>query len=244
MRIKFLQTPSLQKTLVGELDDDTKRLLMNCFANTAWVNENGRIYYDALYNALHPSALPDGYQRVAWVQTVDGAYIDTGVTTMDGVTTAVDFRIPNPPTDTTPKVILGYGNRACHNVGQPYQTNAIGLYPSAFFTTPMADFENRGIMVIDWGEVSTSASYGGETITHIRADYKEHSSLVFGMSWTASQVSIMPTRFYSVTNSGLVSQRFVPCYRKSDGEIGMYELVSDTFFGNAGTGSLIKGDDV
>lgn len=36
----------------------------------------------------------------------------------------------------------------------------------------------------------------------------------------------------------------IPCYRKSDGEIGMYDLVSNTFFTNAGTGTFTKGADV
>lgn len=36
----------------------------------------------------------------------------------------------------------------------------------------------------------------------------------------------------------------IPCYRMSDGEIGMYDLVSNTFFTNAGTGTFTKGADV
>ena len=37
---------------------------------------------------------------------------------------------------------------------------------------------------------------------------------------------------------------FIPCYRKSDGEIGMYDTVSKTFYTNAGTGTFLKGADV
>lgn len=37
---------------------------------------------------------------------------------------------------------------------------------------------------------------------------------------------------------------FVPCYRKSDGEIGMYDLVTNTFFTNQGTGNFTKGNNV
>lgn len=36
----------------------------------------------------------------------------------------------------------------------------------------------------------------------------------------------------------------VPCYRKSDSVIGMYDIVSGTFYTNAGTGTFAKGDDV
>lgn len=36
----------------------------------------------------------------------------------------------------------------------------------------------------------------------------------------------------------------VPCYRKSDNEIGMYDTVSQTFYTNQGTGTFLKGNDV
>lgn len=36
----------------------------------------------------------------------------------------------------------------------------------------------------------------------------------------------------------------IPCYRKSDNVIGMYDLVSKTFIINSGSGTLEKGDDI
>lgn len=36
----------------------------------------------------------------------------------------------------------------------------------------------------------------------------------------------------------------IPCYRKSDSKPGMYDLVTDTFFTNQGTGEFIVGSDV
>ena len=36
----------------------------------------------------------------------------------------------------------------------------------------------------------------------------------------------------------------VPCYRKADNEIGMYDLVNGVFYTNAGTGTFTKGGDV
>ena len=37
---------------------------------------------------------------------------------------------------------------------------------------------------------------------------------------------------------------FVPCYRKADSVVGLFDLVSNTFFTNAGTGTFTKGADV
>ena len=39
-------------------------------------------------------------------------------------------------------------------------------------------------------------------------------------------------------------RNFVPCYRKSDSVIGMYDLVNGVFYTNSGYGTLDKGPDV
>lgn len=36
----------------------------------------------------------------------------------------------------------------------------------------------------------------------------------------------------------------IPCYRKADNEIGMYDTVTQTFFTNSGSGTFTKGNDV
>ena len=41
-----------------------------------------------------------------------------------------------------------------------------------------------------------------------------------------------------------VVREYVPCYRKADGVIGLYEKHSGTFLTNAGAGSFAKGPDV
>ena len=44
--------------------------------------------------------------------------------------------------------------------------------------------------------------------------------------------------------NGEILSDFVPCYRRSDGVIGMYDLLQRTFIENLGTGTLTKGPDV
>lgn len=43
---------------------------------------------------------------------------------------------------------------------------------------------------------------------------------------------------------GNLLRDMIPCYRKSDNVIGMFDLVSQTFFTNAGTGVFTVGEDV
>ena len=65
-----------------------------------------------------------------------------------------------------------------------------------------------------------------------------------------------PASYKAVSGSKIKELRFVdettgkdvfnpvPCYRKRDGVIGMFDVVSKAFFTNAGTGSFTKGADV
>lgn len=41
-----------------------------------------------------------------------------------------------------------------------------------------------------------------------------------------------------------IVREYIPCYRKSDGEIGLYETFTGQFVTNAGTGTLTKGADI
>lgn len=49
---------------------------------------------------------------------------------------------------------------------------------------------------------------------------------------------------FVVSNDNAEKLNLIPCYRKSDGEIGMYDLVNGVFYTNAGSGTFIKGEDV
>lgn len=43
---------------------------------------------------------------------------------------------------------------------------------------------------------------------------------------------------------GIILINLIPCYRKEDNEVGMYDLVSGEFYTNAGTGEFIVDPDV
>lgn len=49
---------------------------------------------------------------------------------------------------------------------------------------------------------------------------------------------------YQIISESVLVRDFVPCYRKSDSEPGMYDLISRRFFANAGTGEFLVGPDI
>lgn len=42
-----------------------------------------------------------------------------------------------------------------------------------------------------------------------------------------------------IAELGTLTRDFIPCYRKNDGEVGLYDTVTETFFTNAGTGEFV-----
>lgn len=71
---------------------------------------------------------------------------------------------------------------------------------------------------------------------------------VFARSTSATAVNDISyddkLKYLKVDDGSTVVLDLIPCYRKSDNEIGMYDLVSKTFFTNQGTGTFTKGADV
>lgn len=49
---------------------------------------------------------------------------------------------------------------------------------------------------------------------------------------------------FTNADESVVLGEFIPCYRKSDGEIGMYDTVSQAFYENSGTGTFLKGANI
>lgn len=102
-------------------------------------------------------------------------------------------------------------------------------------------------------EGAVSAYKGGEYLTG-NTFYNAKNYRPFGVF--CNNYGLAPSSHKASSGSKLSELRFVddttgkdvfdpiPCYRKADGVIGMYDLVSGTFYTNEGTGSFTKGADV
>jgi hypothetical protein len=45
-------------------------------------------------------------------------------------------------------------------------------------------------------------------------------------------------------DNNVLVRDFIPCYRKSDNEIGLYDVVNGVFYANAGSGTFTKGNNI
>jgi hypothetical protein len=98
---------------------------------------------------------------------------------------------------------------------------------------------NLKITNVTVGTTQTNTSQGEYTMTSNLYLFAQNynGSLRFGDNRT-----IKAFKYYDKTNTLICD--LVPCYRKADGVIGMYDIVRKIFLTNAGSGTFTKGADV
>ena len=179
--------------------------------------------------------LPSGYTALEYIESDGAQYIDTGIS---GGTRWIG-KGQSTRNTTKSQVILGgnsvgvaysfVGSVRRGNVwttkGEPYDTD----YP----ITDAYDFdllftENGVKGKIDNTEI---ANVGNISL-----------NMTWKICWHNSTYPYIGKLFYfkAYQNDELV-RNFIPARRDSDGKIGMYDMVSRTFFTNAGTGEFIAG---
>ena len=201
---------------------------------------------------VNPRFVPSGYQEVEWIGSTGTQYINTGVIpTNDIEMTATTYkesitdnnklmvlglyqnsnRCYIPSLYTTNKMSINYGLIDVSNIS--YGQTAVGKHDLyVHFTTSSQDIEIDGISIYH----ATAST----TITTDRTLY------MFALHNDSGASGFMSYRIYSCQiklNDTLVRD-FVPCYRISDNERGLYDLVNNEFYTNQGSGIFEKGDEV
>ncbi|MBR5272354.1 MAG: hypothetical protein IKU25_03035 [Clostridia bacterium] len=205
------------------------------------------------------SPLPKEYQRVEYIESTGTQYIDTNLPFQN----YPGFKIKCKKTDTAGHVIFGavgtatstnakFGVRLMlgQNVSST-QFQVVGYYGqlySALYTSveDWHDIElSSGLLVCDGVENSFTKVFNAST----------YNILLFGSNQfgtiTPAKAKIDTFQVFWGQDSPEIARDFVPCYRKSDGVIGMYDLcgsicpLTETpFYINAGDGEFLKGDDI
>lgn len=212
--------------------------------------------------------IPAAYQEVEWIRAEKdvGAYINLGFAFDTAATIYIEQFLDNAPTFTTTSWVYMFG--AAENSGKlrcmwsaPANNNGIfaygstgSAYISAYLKGGMYAGKNRIKLVFKVGDLHWENLDTGETSvkTTTQKAYTMTSNLyLFAQNYngsvrfnsTAGQARQVGRFSYYDKNNNLFCDLY-PCYRKSDGVIGMYDKVRSLFLTNVGTGSFTKGADV
>lgn len=193
--------------------------------------------------------LPDAYQEVDYLQSTGTQYIDTGLTGDIDTEWIVEFSDfdrngnnyagPFGIAATGAKVIVVCG-------GQVRVYTSFGNKQDVYYNTATASATEWATSTKRKISISKNGVYEDDTQKLAAYDNPTYSSsnltmVIFARKESDGTVGTMiGTKIYSFVckKNGTELAHFVPCYRKSDNEPGMYDTVSGEFFTNDGTGSF------
>lgn len=186
--------------------------------------------------------LPSAYQEVEWIKSSSGAYL------YPGVTPKINPRIV---TDVLPVVesnarrtLFGFDNSK-----NPRFELANYMLKASNVTFRYGSSESDHVVAAlkqstNWVHIDMSNALiiNGTTIkTFSQADFSGNTSPI-RLFKSISYDGIYSFKTIEIYDGAEKLRELVPCYRKSDTKIGMYDLITRTFY--AGQGTFTKGADV
>lgn len=190
-------------------------------------------YY--IYRNSKQGKLPSEYQQIEYIESTGTQYIDTGVNADNkmGIET---------------KLLWKYGRFGAY---QSTNNARYHLYDNGTFGFGISDnfygvkHEEREIYTIKCNFYNNYKYIDNGVETNTLPNTAFDTSLSFWL-FRRNPSLIFTGRIYyfKITYENELVRNMIPCYRKSDNVIGMYDLVTNTFFTNAGTGEFLKGSNV
>ena len=195
--------------------------------------------------------LPAEYQQVEYLQSSGTQYIDTGVLLSDNYE-RVEIKLNVTSANNKSRYfsswsdglnrgsIVTYGT-STNPLGSVYVgSTGYSITNTATNTDYTIDLTaDNGTLTGSYCGINVNKSYNNSVVTNYKIGlFCEFSNLGVGGQCYAK------IYYFRLHTSRGLARDFVPCYRKSDSKPGMYDLVTDTFFTNAGTGEFIVGNNV
>ena len=195
--------------------------------------------------------LPDEYQEVEWI-CGNGGYIDTGY--LPKITNSVELVYEFSPSMNR-AILFGIDYTAHMRANYAYGGNYwYGYIGGELFITPkeLKGYGTNKDTLYTMSLNKDTFSINDIIVPQPTRPYNfntpnTYTAYLFAGNnqGVASDIATyMRVYSFKIFENNIIVLDFVPCYRKSDNEIGMYDTVSKFFFTNAGTGTFLKGADV
>ena len=207
-----------------------------------------KIYGDSIQTLLSFE-----YQQVEYIEATGTQYFEIDYIANQDTNSKGKFQI----TDTSKANFL-FGARRGAAQGECYGLNWGGGNPYKFYNTYYGN-SNDGMTKTSIGdeihtfEKVTNKLYLDDTLIHTRSDTDgtiefttPNKILVFGCNTNGTIGLLTYARIFNLQlyDKDVLKINLIPCYRKSDNVIGMYDSVNNVFYINQGTGEFLKGNDV
>ena len=209
------------------------------------------------------TGIPQEYQEVEWIYKDDGAepYIDTGIIYDSGCTVEWKFEYYKPSYQwgffQSDKKRFRHDQSASASASDGTRAVNVGINATSDYRiTPQSIVGNTYHLIYTCGGRTTSViepSTGYiNKVTNVSASqiaWKADETIpIMGYRYKGAMQTTAKYKLYFwkyTDKDGNLIRDFVPCYRKSDNVVGMFDKVTNTFYSNAGTtGTFTVGPNV
>jgi len=188
-------------------------------------------YIKYLIAKKHGGKLPSEYQQVDYLECTGTQYIDTDFTPNINTKVYAEFYVT-----TIPCGLYSSDSNASlsTNFSSYISSGGKWRFGSGSATVPISNnslytsFQDKtGIMINGTNFYEYDTSITDFTSTKILTLLRTNSVGFKGKIYR-----------FKVYNKNIIVRNFVPCYRKSDNKLGMYDTVNNVFYINQGTGEF------
>lgn len=186
---------------------------------------------------------PTTHQEVEYIQSTGTQYIDTGVK----ASSQLKIEITGITTTYAEAGVLYSGG---DNWGDKYIQ---GEYDSAsYFTFGTQNYHFSPSFTIGNPFTITQDKNLVYTGTILRKTFNQETFesnysiylFAYNRGGSVGEYGYYKLKSCKIYDNDVLVRDFIPCYRKSDGVIGLYDIIGETFYINAGTGTFLKGNNV
>lgn len=187
------------------------------------------------------TVLPAEYQKVEYIKSSGTQYINTGISTTRYVTVRLDMQFTVSASSS--KIIIASSTGA----GRWFGMGSLGTYGAGTGANSDIDGLLRKEIFVNFTASGISFTIDGVSYSKATSSSPSTAYTMFAGRRTGSSMSFYASaKLYKATfqENGETIMDLIPCYRRLDNVVGLYDLVSKEFLLNSGTGSFTAGPDI
>lgn len=206
-----------------------------------------------------PVRLPNEYQEVEYIESTGTQCIDTGIPlnqyrkcemefspTSIGTTQIIDGGYTNTLEQDDTRNYLRIDSDGMLNLqyarsNTSYKLSSVVIASNTKYAISYKMLASSCSLTVNGTEYSNLIGVtlitNGNNVFLFGESFKDNN---LTQTYEASAfIKLYTAKYYD--SNGILIRNFIPCYRKSDNEIGLYDLVNNQFYTNAGTGVFTMG---
>ena len=235
----------------GAFNSAVQNALESEFVCTEWqgdVHDNAHCLLYEVRGATQRQILPDGFTQLEYLESTGTQYINTGIAPTNNVGMSVKYawtKLDNSACicgSINPYYALSINTAFTHMTGVygPSTGNAVLQVPIA--SVSVGTIYQYDINLYNSGTVQFVGLTPITTLAPKTFDANGKFILLFSADSGINE-RFSESRIYhmQITDGSALVRNFIPARRNSDGELGMYDLVSGNFFMNSGTDEFVAG---